>query len=432
MAYARAIVSIGRIVADKFALLHELGRGGMGSVWVAEHLVLRSKVAIKLIDASLVDSAEWRARFTREARAAAALRSAHVVQILDHGIDKGVPYIVMELLEGENLATRLGRQGRLSPSELWGVMQQLAKAMTRAHEAGIVHRDLKPDNIFLVEDGADFLVKVLDFGVAKALRPGDPAVGGFHTEAGAFLGTPQYTSPEQTRGGPIDARSDLWAMGVLAVECLTGRKPFEGTSIAELIRKVCREPIVAPSTLGPVPAGFDAWFFRAAERDLGRRFQTARELVDSLRDVLEPAIAEQALRRGRGDSEPAEPDLTAGPIESYPAARRSERRSDSRRPSSIPAGIDGARDLKHVALIQNISRTGALLSTRFSCEEGRELTLNIHATRRDLGHNMRARVVRVERRAPEHAQLWRYDVGVQFVVLLPDHLLEEFEQNGAD
>jgi serine/threonine protein kinase len=403
----------------------------MGSVWVAEHLVLRSKVAIKLIDASLVDSAEWRARFTREARAAAALRSAHVVQILDHGIDKGVPYIVMELLEGESLAARLGRQGRLSPSELWNVMQQLGKAMTRAHEADIVHRDLTPDNIFLVDDGADFLVKVLDFGVAKALRPGDPAAGGLRTEAGVFLGTPQYTSPEQTRGGPIDARSDLWAMGVLAVECLTGRRPFEASGIAELIRKVCSEPIVAPSTLGPVPAGFDAWFFRAAERDLEMRFQTARELVDSLREVLEPAIAEQALRRGRGDSEPVEPELAAGPIESYPA-RRSERRSDSRRPSSIPAGIDGARDLKHIALIQNISRTGALLSTRFSCELGRELTLNIHATRRDLGHNMRARVVRVERRPPEHAQLWRYDVGVQFVVVLPDHLLEEFERDGAD
>jgi len=426
MAYAPGIVSIGRIVADKFALLHELGRGGMGSVWVAEHLVLRSKVAIKLIDASLVDSAEWRARFTREARAAAALRSSHVVQILDHGIDKGIPYIVMELLEGENLATRLARQGRLSPGDLWSVMQQLGKAMTRAHEAGIVHRDLKPDNIFLVDEGADFLVKVLDFGVAKALRPGDPAGAGFRTEVGAFLGTPQYTSPEQTRGGTIDARSDLWALGVLAVECLTGRKPFEGTSIAELIRKICSDPIVAPSTLGPVPAGFDAWFFRAVERDLTLRFQTARELVDSLREVLEPAIAEQALRRGRMDSEPA-PD-PARPIESY----RSERRGDSRRPSSIPAGIDGARDLKHVALIQNVSRTGALLSTRFSCEVGRELTLNIHATRRDLGHNVRARVVRVERRAPEHAQLWKYDVGVKFVVLLPDHLLEEFEQNAAD
>jgi serine/threonine protein kinase len=429
MAYPPAIVSIGRIVAEKFALLHELGRGGMGSVWVAEHLDLRSKVAIKLIDASLVDSAEWRARFTREARAAAALRSAHVVQILDHGIDGGVPYIVMELLEGENLATRLARQGHLSPGDLLAVMQQLGKAMTRAHEADIVHRDLKPDNIFLVDDGDAFLVKVLDFGVAKALRPGDPAAGGFRTEVGAFLGTPHYTSPEQTSGGQVDARSDLWAMAIVACECVTGRKPIEGTSIGELIRKVCTDPIVAPSSLGPVPAGFDAWFRHATARDPAQRFQTARDFVEALREVLEPAIAEQALRRGRVDSEP---ELGTRPVESYPATRRSERRRDSRRPSSIPAGIDGARDLKHVALIQNVSRTGALLGTRIGCEVGRELTLNIHASRRDLGYNVRARVVRVDRRPPEHSQLWRYDVGVQFVVFLPDHLLEEIEQSAAD
>jgi serine/threonine protein kinase len=409
------------VVADKFALLHELGRGGMGSVWVAEHLVLRSKVAIKLIDASLRDSPEWTARFTREARAAAALRSSHVVQILDHGIDRGMPYIVMELLEGENLATRLMRQGPLSAQELLLVMKQLGKAMTRAHEAGIIHRDLKPENIFLVDEGEEFVVKVLDFGVAKALHAA-PEPGGFRTEVGTFLGTPHYTCPEQTRGEPVDARSDLWAMAVVAFECLTGRRPFEGANMGQLIAKICREPVLVPSSVAQVPAGFDAWFLRATQRDPEQRFQTARELVDGLREVLEPVAAVPASSPPGSESQPGE--LAGRPLQVYPPSKSVERRSDVRRPSSIPAGINGARDLRHVALIRNISRTGALLSTRLSCELGCELTLNIHAKERDTGQSVRARVVRVDRRSPEQARLWRYDVGVEFVVVLPDDLLE--------
>jgi serine/threonine-protein kinase len=393
----------------------------MGSVWVAEHLVLRSKVAIKLIDASLRDNPEWSARFIREARAAAALRSSHVVQILDYGIDRGMPYMVMELLEGENLSTRLMRQGSLSAQELLVVMKHLGKAMTKAHQAGIIHRDLKPENIFLVDEGEEFIVKVLDFGVAKALHaPAEP--GGFQTEAGTFLGTPQYTCPEQTRGEPVDARADLWAMAVVAFECLTGRRPFEGNNMGQLIAKICREPVVVPSSVAPVPAGFDAWFLRATQRDPEERFQTARELVDALREVLEPVRAAPVSGSSVAESQPG--GLPGRPLQVYSPSKSAERRSDVRRPSSVPAGINGARDLKHVALIQNISRTGALLCTRLSCVVGSELTLNLHATERDSGQSVRARVVRVEPLSQEQTRLWRYDVGVEFVVILPHNLLE--------
>ncbi|HEY3666689.1 MAG TPA: serine/threonine-protein kinase, partial [Polyangiaceae bacterium] len=135
------------IIAGKYRLLRKLGQGGMGSVWYAEHLTLHSPVAIKLIDPSIADNAEALGRFLREAQSAASLRSPHVVQILDHGVDNGVPYIAMELLDGESLADRLTRVVRLSPSETARVLQHVGRAIGRAHEAGIVHRDLKPDNI---------------------------------------------------------------------------------------------------------------------------------------------------------------------------------------------------------------------------------------------------------------------------------------------
>ena len=187
------------IVAGKYALGRRLGRGGMGSVWAAEHLTLRSQVAIKFIDSQFATSPEAVSRFLREARAAAALRSPHVVQILDHGVDNGAPYIVMELLDGESLAARLRRLVRLTAEETALIVTQVARATAKAHEARIVHRDLKPDNIFIVQNDDEHLAKVLDFGIAKLL---DSSVGpsGSATRTGALVGSPYYMSPEQAEG----------------------------------------------------------------------------------------------------------------------------------------------------------------------------------------------------------------------------------------
>jgi serine/threonine protein kinase len=248
-------VATQRILASKYCLLYELGRGGMGSVWLAEHLTLRSKVAVKLIDPRLAADAEIRRRFEREAMAAAALRSPHVVQVLDFGID-GSPYLVMELLTGETLGARLSR-GVLSPKDTWKVTSQIGRAMMRAHQQGIVHRDLKPDNIFLVEEDEDFFVKVLDFGIAKALVPERPQPTTEITRSGAMVGTPHYMSPEQAEGRAVDACSDLWSMGVIAFECITGLRPFDGSSLPAILRAICFDPIVVPSSAAPVPPGFD-------------------------------------------------------------------------------------------------------------------------------------------------------------------------------
>ena len=274
-----------QILSGKYRLERELGRGGMGSVWLAEHMTLRSPVAIKLIDPGIAAEPEALARFLREAQSAASLRSPHVVQILDHGVDEGVPFIVMELLEGESLAARIERHHRLAPAETARILTQVARAITRAHEAGIIHRDLKPDNIFLVRNDEEEVAKVLDFGVAKASSHGMGAATGA-TRTGSVLGTPYYMSPEQAEGmKSIDGRSDLWSLGVIAWECLLGSRPFEAETLGGLLLAICAREIPVPSTVGAVPVGFDAWFAKACSRHVASRFGSAKELAAELRQV---------------------------------------------------------------------------------------------------------------------------------------------------
>jgi serine/threonine-protein kinase len=275
---------VDRVLAGRYRLLRQLGQGGMGSVWEAEHLSLRSSVAVKIIDRALATSEDMRARFMREARAAASLRSPHVVQILDHGVDGDTPFIAMELLEGESLADKLDRLGSLPPAKAAHVLTHVARAVARAHEAGVVHRDLKPDNIFLVQNDDEELAKVLDFGIAKAPTIGTLAVA--TTNTGAMLGTPFYMSPEQAVGSKlIDHRTDIWAFGVIAFECLLGTRPFQGENIGELVLSICSRPMPIPSRVGPVPPGFDAWFARTCERNLGLRYGSIKECVTAFRKV---------------------------------------------------------------------------------------------------------------------------------------------------
>jgi eukaryotic-like serine/threonine-protein kinase len=275
----------GRVLAHRYRLESRLGEGGMGSIWRAEHLVLAAPVALKLIDPEIAEDEDATARFMREAQAAATLRSSHVVQILDYGFDGKVPFMAMELLEGENLAQRIKRLGRVPPAETARILTHVARAVARAHEAGIVHRDLKPENVFIVKNEDEEVAKVLDFGVAKVDRKiiGPTAV----TRTGSLLGTPYYMSPEQAQGNKtVDFRSDLWSLGVIAYECLIGKRPFYSDAIGDLVLQICVREIPVPSHHGIVPEGFDAWFARAVARDPELRFQSARDLTEALRDAL--------------------------------------------------------------------------------------------------------------------------------------------------
>jgi serine/threonine-protein kinase len=267
-------------IAERFKLVRLLGQGGMGSVWLADHLALEIPCAIKFIDRDQ-NSPEARRRFEREAKAAAQLRGQHVVQVLDHGIWENVPYIAMEYLEGEDLAARLDRLVRLPHAQTVRIISQVAKGLGRAHAAGIVHRDLKPENIFLTRDGDDEVVKVLDFGIAKQSQT-SLSEGG--TKTGSLMGTPFYMSPEQARGVKgIDHRSDLFSLAIIVYQCVTGKLPFYSEGLGDVLGKIMYDDIPVPSQNGlQVPPAFDAWWQRASARAVEARFQSAKELADTL------------------------------------------------------------------------------------------------------------------------------------------------------
>lgn len=276
----------GKVLAGRYRLQSQLGEGGFGTVWRAEQLVLGATVAVKLIDLTIARQTGALDRFLREAQAAATLRSPHVVQVLDYGVDGDQPFIAMELLEGETLADRLERLGRLAPSEALRIVTHVSRAITRAHECNIVHRDLKPDNVFLVRNEDEEVAKVLDFGVAKIQNPEWVEIS-TQTRTGSLVGTPHYMSPEQVQGNKtVDFRSDLWSLAVMAFEMFTGERPFVGNALGDLVLQICVRDITPPSHLAPVPVGFDEWFFKAAERDPDSRFQSARDLAQALREVV--------------------------------------------------------------------------------------------------------------------------------------------------
>jgi serine/threonine-protein kinase len=244
-------------------------------------LALHSNVALKLIESTDSEDPMSAQHFLREARLAAGLKSQHVVQIFDYGVAEDTPFIAMELLEGETLRQRLNRNKRLTFRETLKVLQHVARGVERAHQAGIAHRDLKPDNIFIVAGEDEEIIKVLDFGIAKAGASALTESVSRATPTGAVLGTPHYMSPEQALGSKtLDHRTDLWSMGVIGFECLLGQVPFDGDTLGALIVAICTQPLPVPSDRGDVPPGFDAWFARACAREPAERFASPRQMAD--------------------------------------------------------------------------------------------------------------------------------------------------------
>jgi len=368
----------GVVVAGRYRLTRKLGAGGMGSVWLAYDLSLDTRCALKLVDDEKAKNEEVRIRFQREAKAAAQLRSPHVVDVFDHGDWSGVPFIAMEYLDGEDLGARLARLGRLDPGSTYRVIAHVARALTRAHAIGIVHRDLKPENVFLVRGDDEEIAKVLDFGIAKhdAYSLQDKA-----TKTGSFLGTPYYVSPEQARGKSTDHRSDLWSLAVIAFECITGGPPFQAEALGELMGQILYEDPPKPSDRVPglMPA-IDTWWERAAQRDREQRFQSAKELADALgralgvtRLVVVPTIpprttvttppAPDGERNSAPTAAPAAPPL---PVE----LRETALPPQQERPSEPPAELAPAR-VQNLPVADSrdtdapLSRTRHSLAVRF-------------------------------------------------------------------
>ncbi|WP_437734335.1 protein kinase domain-containing protein [Sorangium sp. So ce1335] len=304
----------GQVLVGRYRLIRPLSSGSMGTVWRADDLTLGSPVAIKMLGPLYAKDEAVRARFYQEAQAAAALRSPNVVQILDHGVDNEVPFIAMELLEGEDLSRRIQRVGPLSPADTARIFADVARAVRKAHDAGIVHRDLKPENIFLARDDDREVAKVLDFGVAKTRLYGNEGMG---TQAGVLIGTLPYMSPEQAQGASVDHRSDLWALGVIAFECVCGRAAITAEAPGAMILEICSEPLPVPSQVAPVPVppAFDEWFLQACSRDPAARFPSATAMAEALQAALLPAG--EAQETGRASVASAVP---SGPVSAPPAS----------------------------------------------------------------------------------------------------------------
>ncbi len=302
------------VIAERFRLTRQLGQGGMGSVWLATHLALDIPCAVKFIEGEIAQLPEAQSRFEREAKAAAQLRSPHVVQILDHGVFQGTPYIAMELLDGEDFGKRLQRIGRMPANDVLRIIGQVCRALTKAHGVGIVHRDLKPDNIFLVPDDDREIAKVLDFGIAKSTTSG---IDGSNTKTGAMLGTPYYMSPEQAQGiKAVDARSDLWSLAVIVFQALTGKLPFESEALGDLLVRIIVAPVPLPSHyVSDLPPSFDRWWEKASQRDPALRFQSAREFGDSLAMAFghSKGLSGEGMARPLAGSDPGAGNYPGGP-----------------------------------------------------------------------------------------------------------------------
>ncbi len=286
-------IQAGTLIAGRYRITREIGRGGMAQVYESEHLDIGKRVAIKILAAEFAASTVVVERFLREARAAAAVRSPYICDVFDSGkLDDQRPFLVMELLEGESLYERMVRVRQFDAATTLRIAAHVGRGLTKAHAANIVHRDLKPENIFLTTDEeGELLAKILDFGLAKFYAPAAEAGEQARlTREGAIFGTPAYMSPEQVKGqGAVDHRADLWALGCIVYECLTGRTVWSTEQgVAMTFAQIASAPLPRLARYRPdLPPSLDEWFSRALERDILARFQAAKELTDALAESLE-------------------------------------------------------------------------------------------------------------------------------------------------
>jgi len=350
------------LIASRYRVIHPIGEGNMGTVYLVEHVYTGEELAMKVLQAHAGANPKLVKRFKREAWLPARIRSDHVVRVIDADVSPelgNAPFLVMELLRGSDLEAYVQRQGHLPVSEIVGIFWQIADALAKAHALGIVHRDLKPENIFLHEhfDGR-VIVKLLDFGISKMTGEGfgNIADAGL-TRTGAVLGTPLYMPPEQAMGDTprIGPASDLWALGLIAYRLLTGQIYWASHTMAELLVEVLSKPMEAPSSRNPKASlAFDAWFFQACDRDPAKRFASVWDLVKALARALGvgPPADESNVPRmvfpgataveieAIPDTEDVGPEPLDGPDSAPPATMpshavaRSERERTHTRPSS--------------------------------------------------------------------------------------------------
>jgi len=288
---------VGATLANRYTILRRIGEGGMGAVYEARHAVIGKRVAVKVLLEKFLAKSDFVARLLQEARLASSIGHENIVDVIDFGTtDDGRSFVVMEFLDGESLAQLLMREAPLPVERSLRLARQVASALSAAHAKGIVHRDVKPENVYIVRRGDADFVKVVDFGISKAVRQGqgDSNDDGLQslrlTHTGLLLGTPLYMSPEQARGAEdLDHRVDIWALGVMLYECLTGEVPFRANNYLGIISQVLNHVPVPPSQLRPelgIPESVEAVVMRAMEKDRARRTATMSDLEGELERLL--------------------------------------------------------------------------------------------------------------------------------------------------
>ena len=296
-----ADANLGREVAGQFRIIEKIGSGGMGSVYKAEQPEMRRFVAIKILHSRYLSRKDLVTRFKREARAMSHLSHPNTARVFLYGqLDDGACYFVMEYLEGRNLAQTVRREGPMEPTRAINIMIQACGALEEAHRGGIVHRDLKPENIFLTSQGGiDDFPKLLDFGLAKVserqMRPGSLIL----TQEGMVFGTPEFMSPEQARGEKLDGRSDIYSLGVILYELLTGKLPFDAGQPMEYIQRHIKEPPIPLSERAPdreFPPGLEDVLMKSLAKKPDDRFDSAAAFANALKMVAQGRIMTGAMR----------------------------------------------------------------------------------------------------------------------------------------
>ncbi len=390
-------LQIGQVLARDYRVMRGLAAGGMGSVYLVEQLSTGKQRALKVMHPQFARDEESRQRFAQEAKAGARIRSEHVVEVVAAGIDddSGIPWLAMELLDGEELSARMKRAGRLPFSEVLEIFRQLGHGLGEAHRSGLVHRDLKPENLFIAvarRQDAPFTLKILDFGVAKLAQESQT-----QTEGTRPVGTPRWMAPEQSEEkARITPATDVWAMGLIAFYLLTGRYYWRaansGGSLTTLLRELVLEPIESPSLRAAqfgleraLPPGFDDWFLKCVARDVKTRFANADEALRALAPLLEKAPPSDiasipVISSARGVESPARSgdEATLAPVAegTTPGSLTNPKQASTgtTRPASSPAF--GAQPPRGAATIGARPASSPALASSAPPGSGEEGTLN--------------------------------------------------------
>ncbi len=370
---------VGQVVADRYHVIKKLGEGGMGQVYLAEHVKMGRRSAIKVMNPSMVHDPDAVARFNREASNASRITHPNVCAIYDFGeTPDGLIYLAMEFIEGEPLTDLLERDGALPVRRAVGIFTQVADALQAAHDLGIVHRDLKPDNIMLAQKKGGDQVKVVDFGIAKAV--GGDESGQKVTKTGLVVGTPEFMSPEQLSGDKLDGRSDLYSLGLVFYQMLAGKLPFEATTVQEtMIKRLTDEPTKLAESRPDLtfPAGLQAVLDTALARTPAERYQTVAKASGAARRAASP-------RRAPGSPTPK------GRLSS--STRRRGRRSESpRRARRLPPPRPGRRSGRWYSWRWASWSSSRPAARGWRCREVRRRIL-CRPTRRRSGRTRRLRI----------------------------------------